>query len=884
MAEDAMDARSTRSPTGPELNSPQSSLNSSFYLVIDRAARLAADLCGAPLALIRLTDGEPRWASSSTEWTGATVAASVMEFWATACRADRLIERPDVSPDPALDSTRHETPSIRFMAGVPIVMPNGQRAGALCIFDQLPRRLDGTQRKALAGIGDMVAAALAAREGQVTSAATTAVGAAVPEDDWARALYESTPAMLHSIDPTGRLVNVSDAWLSTLGYERHEVEGRPSVEFLTPESQQRARDEVLPAFFASGRCNDVPYQMVRKDGSLIDVLLSAVLERDHDGRPLRSLAVMQDVTERRLTAARLQESRHMLQLVLDSLPVRISYWDAASRNQFGNRAFLQGFGVTQSAITGKHAREVLGADWYERIRVPIEQGLAGQAGQVEVSSLGPEAVRRDVQMLFTPDLRDGNVHGLFVLAMDVSARREAERRLADRERRFKLLIDGVHDYAIYMLDAQGGIATWNAGAERTQGYRAGNVVGQHFRLLFTPEDIAAGTPEHVLSEAAIQGRFEAEDWRVRADGRRFWASSLLSAIRDDRGELIGYAVVTRDLTELKRQQLMLDRTVEAAPCAMLMVDAAGKILMVNAQTERTFGYARNDLVGQPLEKLIPARWREQHGRLREGFMANAAVRAMGVGRELRALRSDGEEFPVEIGLSPIEMAGGTATLAAITDITERRRQQALIERALAEKEILLKEVYHRVKNNLQVVQSLLSLQSQTLQDGPAREAVDDSAQRVRAMALVHEKLYQSGNLSAVSLRGYVRDLVDQIAEALRVDQLKVRIHLDVADVQTGLDNAVPFGLLLTELITNCLKHAFRGSDGGDIRVSLVRLDDGDHLCVSDSGVGLPPGFGSPALSTSMGLQVADGLTRQLGGQLHARTDGGAVLSARLARL
>jgi two-component sensor histidine kinase len=292
---------------------------------------------------------------------------------------------------------------------------------------------------------------------------------------------------------------------------------------------------------------------------------------------------------------------------------------------------------------------------------------------------------------------------------------------------------------------------------------------------------------------------------------------------------------------------------------------------------RSFAQRRQQIVGDCFQL-------KTDGQLRLGFLANPSVRTMGAGRELRAMRGNGEEFPVEIGLSPIDWAGGTATLAAITDITERRRQQAPVEQALAEKETLLKEVYHRVKNNLQVVQSLLSLQSQTLPDGPAREAVDDSAQRVRAMALVHEKLYQSGNLSAVSLRSYVKDLVNQVVEALGTDRLKVRIHADVADVQTGLDNAVPFGLLLTELITNCLKHAFPGMTGGDIRVSLERREDGDHLSVSDTGVGLPAGFESPTQSTSMGLQVADGLARQLGGELRARTEGGAVLSARLARL
>jgi PAS domain S-box-containing protein len=982
-------------------------LDSTPEVMFDQATRLAADLCLAPIALISLIDADRQWFKSNIGLEGTAETARFVAFCSETCRSDALLEISDASQDPRFADNPMVSgePGIRFYAGAPIIMPQGERVGALCVIDRAPRQLTAAQRAALAGLSRMVATALLEREqridliddlaraestyrvivegqsdlvsladehgkliyvnaayaeffglrpeamvgrslfdfvaqgdrdavfahlrqvserGEVAREANRMISARgaerwvawtnrlVPAQDGrsklihsvgrditeqrqaeaalaqnelrSRLLYESTPAMLHSIDPAGDLINVSDTWLRMLGYERREVLGRPSVEFLAPESQLRARAEVIPAFFAAGKCDEVHYQMVRKDGSVIDVLMSAVLERDSEGRPVRSLAVSQDVTERRATASLLRESRHLLQLVLDNLPARISYWDAASKNLFANRAFLNGFGVTQEAITGRHARDVLGADWYDRIQAPIERGLAGHPGRIEVSFAPTGAARRDIEMHFTPDQPGGQVRGLFVFALDVTARREAERGLAERERRFKQLIDGVRDYAIYMLDAQGRVSTWTAGAENIKGYRAAEVLGQHFRMFFTPEDIAAGTPEHELAVATIEGRFEVEGWRMRADGRKFWAGVWLSAIHGERGELIGYAKITRDLTEQVRQKLLLERAVELAPCAMLMVDAQGGIVMVNAQSERTFGYARADLVGQPLEKLIPARWRAQHPGQREGFLRYATVRTMGAGRELRALRSNGEEFPIEIGLSPIESDNGIATLAAVFDITERRRQQALIEKALAEKETLLKEVYHRVKNNLQVVQSLLSLQSQTLPEGAARDAIDDSAQRVRSMALVHEKLYQSGNLAAVSLRVYVKDLMDQIAEAHGTDRRKVKLHAEIADLQTGLDSAVPFGLLLTELITNCLKHAFKGRQGGEIRVSLERQVDGDLLTVSDDGVGLPAGFISASASTSMGLQLADGLAHQLGGELRAHNDGGAVLRARLSRL
>ena len=699
-----------------------------------------------------------------------------------------------------------------------------------------------------------------------------------------RMLYESTPAMLHSIDHQGRLLNVSDQWLRKLGYERADVVGRASVDFLSPESRQRASEVVMPGFFKTGRCEEIDYQMVRSDGLFIDVQLSAVLERDAQGQPVRSLAIVQDVTEKKAIAASLLETSHMLQVVLDSLPARISYWDLDGFNRFGNKAFLESFGVTQQSIVGKHGREIKGQAWLNRLQPGIDKAYAGQANQMEIASVSVDGQRQYVDVRFTPDLVDGQVRGLFVFAIDITAHRLAERELADREQRFKLLIDGVRDHAIYMLDAQGNVATWNAGAERNKGYRAEEVLGRHFSLFFTPEDKAQGKPVQELAEAAREGRFEAEDWRLRSDGSRFWASVSLSAIRDEQGELVGFAKITRDLTERKQQEDLLIRVAELAPSAMLMIDQEGAIVLVNAQAEAMFGYPRSEMLGQPLDMLIPQGDRAAFPAWHRGLRDNSMTSTLAAGQEWHAVRKHGLAFPVEIRLGLIDSPQGPAILAAVSDITERRQQQAAAEQALAEKETLLKEVYHRVKNNLQVVQSLLSLQKHALPEGPSRAAIEDSVQRVRAMALVHEKLYQSANLAAVSLPDYTSDLVRQIAESNGADRRMVKLHVDMPPMDTGLDSAVPFGLLLTELISNALKHAFPGQRAGDIWVKLTPQNHGDLLTVTDNGVGLKGEFESSMPSGSMGLKLAASLARQLGGELVSSSDGGTVFSALVTRL
>lgn len=199
--------------------------------------------------------------------------------------------------------------------------------------------------------------------------------------------------------------------------------------------------------------------------------------------------------------------------------------------------------------------------------------------------------------------------------------------------------------------------------------------------------------------------------------------------------------------------------------------------------------------------------------------------------------------------------------------TQLQAETKAHSRALREKETLLREVYHRVKNNLQVIQSLLSLQSRALPEGPPREVVSDLVQRIRAMSIVHEKLYQSGDLAAVPLASYVQDLITQLGDANAAGRRGITLNADVAPLQATLDSAVPLGLLLNELISNSLKHAFPES-GGSIHISLQpKPEGGAELVVSDDGVGLPPDF-TPGKSRSMGLKLAMSLAGQLNGELH----------------
>jgi len=243
------------------------------------------------------------------------------------------------------------------------------------------------------------------------------------------------------------------------------------------------------------------------------------------------------------------------------------------------------------------------------------------------------------------------------------------------EEAFRLLVDSIVDYAIFMLSPQGHVTTWNRGAQQMKGYENEDILGAHFSVFYPPEDVASGKPARELKIAADKGRFEDEGWRLRKDGSRFWANVVITALRDSQGVLHGFSKVTRDLTRKKLEEERFRVVVEAAPNAMIMVDKEGAIVLVNSQTEKLFGYPRQELLHKPIEILVPERFRGQHPGHRRSFFAAPQARAMGAGRDLYGLLKNGREVPIEIGLNPIETPEGNFVLASIIDITERKRAE-----------------------------------------------------------------------------------------------------------------------------------------------------------------------------------------------------------------
>jgi PAS domain S-box-containing protein len=238
------------------------------------------------------------------------------------------------------------------------------------------------------------------------------------------------------------------------------------------------------------------------------------------------------------------------------------------------------------------------------------------------------------------------------------------------------------EYAIIATDPSGVILLWNEGARRLYGYAPEEMIWQSWARLTADENPAVGVAEQIAATALREGKSEEEVALVCKDGSNFTARVVVTPRLNSKGVADGFVVISSDVTEevglsqeLNRAEAYMRSLLESAPDAMVIVDSAGVIQLANAETQKLFGYAREDLIDQPVEMLIPERYRARHPDHRNRFFSDPLARPMGAGLELAGRRHDGSEFPVEISLSPLQTEDGLLATAAIRDVTERKRAE-----------------------------------------------------------------------------------------------------------------------------------------------------------------------------------------------------------------
>lgn len=385
-------------------------------------------------------------------------------------------------------------------------------------------------------------------------------------------LYNQAPCGYHSLDIHGVFVSINDTELQWLGYDRDEVIGRLSFRDITLPSRFPLVENRMERLINEGALDGAEYEMRRKDGSVFHALLSSSSVRDADGHFLRSNTTVVDITPRKSAEIALRENQRFLQTITDHVPGMIAYLDAMLRFRFANAEHLKIYGMDPEKILGLHISECVPPEVWVDIGPRMQAALGGQTQHYETwrKTVGGEAIF--VRATYLPDIHEGLVQGVFVQIIDITERKRVEERvsqlndelemriqersveLLESEQRFRLMVDNLRDYCIFFLDAQGCITDWTDSAQRMEGYSPTEMLGRHYSLLFQQNNPAAAldSANQMMRLAASRGQHELHSWHHRKDGSEYWSHSVLIALRDDNGELKGFAKINRDMTDAKR--------------------------------------------------------------------------------------------------------------------------------------------------------------------------------------------------------------------------------------------------------------------------------------------------------------------------------------------
>lgn len=452
------------------------------------------------------------------------------------------------------------------------------------------------------------------------------------------------------------------------------------------------------------------------------------------------------------------------------------------------------------------------------------------------------------------------------LQREIIERSKAENELRQAKQYARSIIDSSLDM-IVATDIDYNINEFNAAAEATFGYTREEILGQPLTILFSDDQEMS----KVVSKITEHGALANEIINRKKDGSFFISFLSASILKNELGEIVGAMGVSRDITALKKAEEELRLSEERhraiydqAYIGIARIAKMGRFLLVNERLCSMLDYSAEELYRKTFYELGVQEEVEESlsdwDQLLSGKIRNFS-------REQTYVRQDGGLLRANVTVSLVRDSNNSPNyfVAVFEDITERKEYEAQLEESIKEKEVLLKEVHHRVKNNMQVISSILNLQSSYIEDETALTILRESQDRIKSMSFVHESLYQSKTLSEVNFSEYIQNISRNLFHSYGRPGGGINLVFNLEEVFLNLDTSIPCGLIINEIVSNSLKYAFQGRENGIITIEFSKLVDGKlKLIVKDDGIGLPDGFDIEN-AESLGLQLVTTLVTQISG-------------------
>lgn len=650
---------------------------------------------------------------------------------------------------------------------------------------------------------------------------------------------------------------------------------------------------LFPAIFQAqlqGQPTDVVFRLCRPDGRLLWLRERTFPILDKEGKVYRVAGIAEDITEskqleaerRRIEQAWQQSANHFRQ-IFELAPNGIALVDLQGRFIQVNEAFAQIVGYTPEELQRRQQLDILHPDDVNQLLAANEALLTRK---VSISQRQIRYIHRSgqvVHVLFQAALlTDGAGQPTQFLnqVIDISARVEAEVALKESEERFRQSFEW-SPIAKAMTHLDGTYFQINAAFTETLGYTLEDLEGKTVLDITHPDDIAVTLESTNRLLAGEVHHCEQEQRYIHKNGQIVYALLRITLVRTAQGDPSYFLSQILDITErkqaeaaLRQSELSLRGIFEQSALGISIVDRQGRYLKVNPALEEILGYSGAELVNKSFCDLTHPDDLEEDWRLFQEVLNGQRDRYH---LEKRYIHCSGKVVWCRLAVSAVrDPEGKNLFIIGISeDITEEKRAELQIQAALQEKEILLREIHHRVKNNLQIISSLLRLQADQIKSHKYARVFKDAGSRIQAMSLIHEGLYQSNNLAAVDLRQYLHNLISNLFHSYGVNPEIIRASIRAEGIRLNLDEAVLCGLIINELVTNSLKYAFPKGRSGQIDVHFKQTRTYTQLRVSDNGIGLPSNFDFKE-TQSLGLQLVATLTDQLQGKIELRNKSGTT--------
>lgn len=700
---------------------------------------------------------------------------------------------------------------------------------------------------------------------------------------FARSLVDSSLDMIIAADPQGRISEYNPAASVRFGWEPQEVLGkRSAMLYADPEQYKKIQEELNANGVFAGEI-----QNITKYGEVFSSFLAASRLYDEDGQLIGAMGVSRDITQMQRDQEALRISEERYRDLFENATDLIQSIDADGRFEYVNSAWRKALGYSEKELDGMTVTDIIHADnkpaFIEYFKTVMSGGNIDHLSTVFIGKDGRSVI---VEGTTSTRVQKGKVVAMRTIFRDVTNMFLAREKVQAHEAKLRALFES-SEHMFWTVDREFKITSHN------RGY--GEMLE---RLHGTPPDINLdpdrprqrfASPEyHAFWEAKYTAAFTGKALRFETDimdreGSRVCNEIFLSPVFGSNGQVTEVFGVGHEITEQKvaedlvREQAARLKAIFENSANMMIwtLDRKFKITSCNDHfretIEREHGIKLQ--VGDDFVELMTSRVATGlYKPLLERYRSTLKGKAQQF--EVELIDQWGNSIWVENFLNPIETDGEVKEISCLAyGITDRKAAQMELLRSLHEKEVLLKEVHHRVKNNLQVISSILSLQ--TAHVGDDKRILDllrDSRDRIRSMSFIHESLYQTKDFSSIDLANYIEGLSRNLMMSYSLTG-KIALETDLKRVHLVLDQAIPCGLILNELISNALKHAFPDGREGVVRISLQTERNQVSIEVSDNGVGVAEGF-DVELHGNLGLELVHTLVDQLDGHIEMNSGPG----------